>query len=471
MSRSCLYAFLLSLVVPVLSAAGIIFGSESVRALPGPVDYAAPIALVVAPLLPPLAAGRLWAARAHLPESFLARWLPLVLPPLLFALALSRHYRADPDEACWGGGAFGLVMMFGLPGGAGYLGFFLGVALGLRKREAALRRRAGLARLLLIAGVLVLLTGLNLHAVASRTFYSSTDTGRPAGWDDLPYFFSNGNCLMRPATPPSLRIAANHPRLTGTTDIRPLYAALAQAIYTDIDPLLDIEPLESLAYVPAAEDVAARIAALTAGEADMAFVQEPDAATLRTLRAPDSPLEATPLARQALVFFVHRDNPLPGLTPAQLRDIYSGEITNWRDVGGPDAAILPFQYADGTAQQAILREHILNGCSPLPPLREETFREFPRATIAAYRNLPGALGFDFRARLRLCFDDGEVRLLSVDGVAPTDANIRDASWPYTLSYVLLTRREASAETRALRDWLLGPEGRDFISRCGFVPLF
>ena len=213
------------------------------------------------------------------------------------------------------------------------------------------------------------------------------------------------------------------------------------------------------------------VAALTAGEADMAFVQEPDAATLRTLRAPDSPLEATPLARQALVVFVHRDNPLPGLTLAQLRDIYSGTITNWRDVGGPDAAMLPFQYADGTAQQTFLRERILNGRSPLPPLREEIFREFPRVQIAAYRNLPGALGFDFRARLRLCFDDDEVRLLSVDGVVLTDANIRDAFWPFTVSYVLLTRREASAETRALRDWLLGPEGRDFITRCGFVPLF
>lgn len=470
MSRPCLSALLLSLLTPVLSAGGIIGCAALVQHLVAPPSWLTTLlAFTVGPFLPPLPPGWLWAAKARLPERFLARWLPLVLPPLLAALALSCHYRADPDEAF--GGAGGLVLsLAGLAGTASYLGLFLGLGLGLRKREAARGRRAGLARLLLIAGVLVLLTGLNLHAVASRTFYSSTDTGRPAGWDDLPYFFSNGNCLMRPAAPPSLRIAANHPRLTGTTDIRPLYAALAQAIYTDIDPLLDIEPLESLAYVPAAEDVAARIAALTAGEADMAFVQEPDAATLRTLRAPDSPLEATPLARQALVFFVHRDNPLPGLTPAQLRDIYSGEITNWRDVGGPDAAILPFQYAGGTAQQAILREHILNGRSPLPPLREEIFREFPRATIAAYRNLPGALGFDFRARLRLCFDD-EVRLLSVDGVAPTDANIRDASWPYTLSYVLLTRREASAETRALRDWLLGPEGRDFISRCGFVPLF
>lgn len=466
-----LSALLLCLLTPVLSVGGIIGCAALVQHLAAlPAWLNTLLIFTVGPFLPPLPLGWLWAAKARLPENFLARWLPLVLPPLLAALALSQHYRADPDGAFGGAGGF-VLSLGGLAGAAGYLGLFLGLGLGLRKREAARGRRAGLARLLLIAGVLGLLTGLNLHAVTSRTFYSSSDTGRPAGWDDLPSFFSNGDCLMQPATPPSLRIAANHPRLTGTTDIRPLYAALAQAIYTDVDPLLDIEPLETLAYVPDAEDVASRIAALTAGEADMAFVQEPDAATLRTLRAPDSPLEATPLARQALVVFVHRDNPLPGLTLAQLRDIYSGTITNWRDVGGPDAAMLPFQYADGTAQQTFLRERILNGRSPLPPLREEIFREFPRVQIAAYRNLPGALGFDFRARLRLCFDDDEVRLLSVDGVVLTDANIRDAFWPFTVSYVLLTRREASAETRALRDWLLGPEGRDFITRCGFVPLF
>lgn len=471
MSRPCLSALLLSLLTPVLSAGGIIGCAGLVQHLAAPPSWLTTLlAFTVGPFLPPLPLGWLWAAKARLPENFLARWLPLVLPPLLAALALSCHYRADPDEAFGGAGGF-ILSLGGLAGAAGYLGLFLGLGLGLRKREAARGRRAGLARLLLIAGVLVLLTGLNLHAVTSRTFFSSTDTGRPAGRDDLLDFFSDGDCLMRPATPPSLRIAANHPHLTGTTDIRPLYAALAQAIYTDIDPLLDIEPLGMLACVPDAEDMASRIAALTAGEADMAFIHEPDAATLRTLRAPDSPLEATPLARQALVVFAHRDNPLSGLTPAQLRDIYSGEITNWRDVGGQDAAILPFQYADGTAQQTLLRQHILNGRSPLPPLREEIFREFPRVKIAAYRNLPGALGFDFRARLRLCFDDDEVRLLAIDGVAPTEANIRDASWPYSVTYVLLTRREASAETRALRAWLLGPEGRDLIRRCGLVPLF
>lgn len=466
-----LSALLLCLLTPVLSVGGIIGCAGLLQHLAAPPPWLNTLlAFTVGPFLPPLPLGWLWAAKARLPENFLTRWLPLVLPPLLAALALSLHYRADPDEAF--GGAGGLVLSLGgLAGAAGYLGLFLGLGLGLRKREAARGRRAGLARLLLIAGVLVLLTGLNLHAVTSRTFYSRSDTGRPAGRDDLSFFFSNGDCLMRPATSPSLRIAANHPLLTGTTDIRPLYAALAQAIYTDIDPLQDIEPLETLAFVPDTEEAVSRIAALTAGEADMAFIQEPDAATLRTLRAPDSPLEATPLARQALVVFVHRDNPLPGLTLAQLRDIYSGKFTNWRDVGGPDAAILPFQHADGTAQQTILRERILNGRPPLPPLREEIFREFPRVRIAAYRNLPGALGFDFRARLRLCFDDDEVRLLPIDGVAPTDAGIRDASWPFTVTYVLLTRREPSAETRALRDWLLGPEGRDFITRCGFVPLF
>lgn len=464
MSRSCLYAFLLSLVVPVLSAAGIIFGSESVRALPGPVDYAAPIALVVAPLLPPLAAGRLWAARAHLPESFLARWLPLVLPPLLFALALSRHYRADPDEACWGGGAFGLVMMFGLPGGAGYLGFFLGVALGLRKREAALRRRAGLARLLLIVSVFGLLTGLNLHAVISRTFYTTAHTGRPVTWKNLAPF-SDDNRLTRPVTPPSLRITANHPRLTGTEDIRPLYAALAQAVYREFDPLL-VD-----AFISCYENADQAIAALADGEEDMVFCPEPDAETMRTLSAQGSLLEVTPLARAALVVVVHRDNPLPGLTLAQLRDIYSGKITRWRELGGPDANILPFQHAADDAAQTFLREHILNGRSPLPPLREELFLQDSRMQVAGYRNLPSSIGLDLLTRLLLRFSADEVRLLPVDGVAPTEENIRDGSWPFSVTYVLLTRRSSSAETRVLRDWLLGPEGRDFTSRCGFVPLF
>ena len=462
MSCSCLYALFLSLVVPVLSAAGI-FGSASVRALLGLADYVAPIALVVACFLPPLAAGWLWAARARLPESFLARWLPLLLPPLLAVLALSWHYRVDPDEACWRGGAFGLVMLFGLPGGAGYLGFFLGVVLGLRKRNAALRRRAGLARLLLVVSVFGLLTGLNLHAVISRTFYTAAHTGRPATWEDLTPF-SDGNRLTRPAAQPSLRIAANHPRLTGTEDIRLLYAALAQAVYKEFDPLL------MDAFISSYENMNQAIAALADGEEDMVFCPEPDAETLRTLSAQDSPLEVTPLARVALVVVVHRDNSLSGLTLAQLRDIYSGKIARWRELGGPDANILPFQHAADDAAQTFLREHIQNGRSPLPPLREELFRQDSRTQVAGYRNLPSSIGLDLLTRLRLRFSADEVRLLPIDGVAPTEENIRGGSWPFSLTYVLLTRRSSNAETRALRDWLLGPEGRDFITRCGLVPL-
>lgn len=462
MPRPCLCALLLSLAVPALSAAGM-FGIASVSALLGLAGHTAPIALVVVPFLPPLAAGWLWAARSRLPESFLARWLPLVLPPLLAALALSWHYRVDPDEACWGGGASVLVMLFGLPGGAGYLGFFLGVALGLRKREAALRRGAGLARLLLVVSVFGLLTGLNLHAVISRTFYTDAHTDRSDTWDDLAPF-SEGNRLPRPATPPSLRIAANHPRLTGTEDIRLLYAALAQAVYVEFDPLLMEE------FISCYENADQAISALADGEEDMVFCPEPDAETLRTLSAPGSPLEVTPLARAALVVVVHRDNPLSGLTLAQLRDIYSGKITRWCEIGGPDADILPFQHAADDAAQTFLREHILNGLSPLPPLREETFPQGSRMQVADYRNLPSSLGFDFLTRLRLRFSPDEVRLLTVDGSTPTDENIREGSWPFSLTYVLLTRRSSSAETRALRDWLLGPEGRDLITRCGLAPL-
>ena len=118
--------------------------------------------------------------------------------------------------------------------------------------------------------------------------------------------------------------------------------------------------------------------------------------------------------------------------------------------------------------QRLLERLVLRGEEAAPPLRERRSMG-PTRDVARYRKRAGALGFGLRWYLDKWFPDGDVRPLAVDGVSPTDASLRDGSYPLSLPLCMLTCRPLSAEGRAFRDWLLGPEGRDLIRRAGYLP--
>ena len=161
------------------------------------------------------------------------------------------------------------------------------------------------------------------------------------------------------------------------------------------------------------------------------------------------------------------------LSREQLRRIYTGEITNWQDVGGRDERILPFQHAEGDENQLLLEQLVVRDKAAAPPLWEES-RLDPCDSgtvrrVAAYRNRPGALGFGLRSYLDKWFPDGDVRPLAVDGVPPTDASLRDGSYPLSLPLCMVSCRPLDDDSRAFRNCLLGPEGRDLIRRAGYLP--
>lgn len=406
----------------------------------------------------PLVCGWLLAARAYFPPTFAARFLPLLLPPCIHLFLLSCHLRflnntlADFTD----GVRFLLLPQYGL--------FFLAFLVRNRKRESAQERRRGLACLLLTAAVCCTAVGVNLYAVLRVTVFDDAQRMRRYSLDD----FSG---IVFPAAPPSLRLEADQPRLDGTLAALPLYAAASRAV--DGERLTAAERRER--HMPPLVECNGMRAweRLADGEADIFFGPPPSQRQLDELRAQGLTPDVRPLAREALVFFVHKDNPVRGLSREQLRRIYTGEITNWKEVGGRDERILPFQHEEWDENQHMLERFVLRGEAAAPPLWEERRLDpcdsGPVRRVAAYRNRPDALGFGLRRYLDKWFPDGDVRLLPVDGVRPTDATLRDGSYPLSQPLCMISCRPLDAEGRAFRDWLLGPEGRDLIRRAGYLP--
>ena len=439
--------------------------------LPSAIDLPAVVFLF---LIMPSACGWLLAARAHFPPTFAAKFLPLLLPPLLYISFTCYSLNFSSPEPLF------IYAMQGLAFALPYSLFLFAFCLRNRRREPARGRRKGVTRLLLAAAPFCVIFALSLHGVLINTVHGKEDAIRDLRWDRTSFQdafpISADNVLALPSTPPSLRLAAHLPRLDGTLAALPLYAAAFQAV-TCLDedgrPLSDEERGERLAE----DNVECReqygLQRLADGDVDIFFGPPPSERQLDEQRAQGLTPDVRPLAREALVFFVQKDNPVRSLSSEQLRRIYTGEITNWKDVGGQDKRILPFQHEEGDENQRMLERLVLRGTQAIPPLREDRLSDphalWSSSLVARYRKRSNALGFGLRWYLDKWFPDGDVRPLAVDGVPPTDATVRDGSYPLSLPLCMVSCRPLSAESRAFRDWLLGPEGRDLIRRAGYLP--
>lgn len=107
---------------------------------------------------------------------------------------------------------------------------------------------------------------------------------------------------------------------------------------------------------------------------------------------------------------------------------------------------------------------VMHGRTTIRPLMDQT------ASVADYRNRPDALGYAFFWRAHRLFPDGEIRFLTIDGIAPTPENIRSGRYPLTFPLVMATRQSPRREVKDLMDWICGPEGQALIDRVGFVSL-
>jgi len=134
------------------------------------------------------------------------------------------------------------------------------------------------------------------------------------------------------------------------------------------------------------------------------------------------------------------------LTNQQLIDIFTGKITNWKDVGGPDQKINIVNRPKGSGTRATFKKYALNGAEEAQGIAmEQDASGTVRKTIA---DTPGAIGY-----LALSYVDSSVRAINIDGVEPTVANITDNKyrvWAYEHMY---TKGEPTGEIKKFLDYM------------------
>ncbi|MDR2211591.1 MAG: substrate-binding domain-containing protein [Spirochaetaceae bacterium] len=278
--------------------------------------------------------------------------------------------------------------------------------------------------------------------------------------DYIPFAGSKITDLGEPA---NITFKHNLPRLAGATAAIPLYTAFIQALY----PRGDYLNSKVLNFSPT--PYAYR--SLVEGYVDVIFCYAPSKEQIKLAAARNLQYRMVPICKDAFVFFVNKNNPVENITLGQIRDIYAGRITNWKDAGGNEQAIIAYQRnRESGSQTAFLG--IMEDETIMEPIAEKIIWGMGDMVqrVADYRNGGGALGYSFRFFTQEMIRSDSIRLLTIDGSAPTTANIGSGGYPFTETLYAITTGGESPEVQKLLDWILSDQGQRLIEKIGYVPV-
>lgn len=260
----------------------------------------------------------------------------------------------------------------------------------------------------------------------------------------------------------TLKLTENLPRIDGAAAFFPVYSAFVNAVYPETTELYDgVFEYNNTpgGYAMLAEKRIDLFLGVYPSEEQKAYAEECGTTFVYT-----------PVGTEAFVFFVHKDNPIDNLTTEQIRGIYSGEITNWKQVGGKNEEIAAFQRNEGSGSQSMLKRFM--GDTPIMEAPTELVNSMMSGIIekvSDYRSKSNSIGFSFRYYVEGIIQNPDIKMLSVDGVAPTAENIRNGSYPIVTPMYAVTYEENTNENvDKLLQWILSEEGQYIIEETGYV---
>jgi phosphate transport system substrate-binding protein len=180
------------------------------------------------------------------------------------------------------------------------------------------------------------------------------------------------------------------------------------------------------------------------------------------------------VAGDAIAIVVHPSNPVEGLTIPQLSAIFSGKITNWRDLGGEDRPIVLLSRESNSGTHVyFLEEVVRQGNDEDKTLFSPDTLLMPSSEgiSAEVRQNPNAIGYDGLGYVT--HDQKVVAVAPAKGdryISPTVETVKDGSYPIARGLYIYTDGEPQGAILDYLDWILGPEGQAIVQDLGFVPL-
>ena len=173
-------------------------------------------------------------------------------------------------------------------------------------------------------------------------------------------------------------------------------------------------------------------------------------------------LEGTVLAYDGIAVIVNPNNPVSDLDIETIAKIYTGEIKNWKEIGGNDAEIVLIGREAGSGTR--------DGFEDITDTKDKCkYRQELTSTgdvITTVSSNPGAIGYASLASVK-----DTVKALTVDGVAPSESTIKDGSYVVQRPFVLVTKKDTALSDSAQKffDYITSEAANEIISAAGVVP--
>jgi len=211
------------------------------------------------------------------------------------------------------------------------------------------------------------------------------------------------------------------------------------------------------------------IAALINGGTDICQASRPMKATekdqVRKRHGKD--VKEIPVALDGLAIYVSQSNRVAFLTPAQLKGIYTGRITSWRDVGGEEGRIVTYGRDNSSGTYQFFKEHVL--------ANEDFAREVQTlpgtgAIVNAVSKDAAAIGYG-----GIAYSSG-IRIVPVkaddktEPVMPSLATVKNGEYALSRDLFFYTVGEPEGNVKSFIDWVLGPEGQQLCEKVGYYPI-
>ena len=256
----------------------------------------------------------------------------------------------------------------------------------------------------------------------------------------------------------------NFPRIDGSTSLIPLEAGIRAAIFGKSFDEAQKDVVHSTTW--------GSFYNLLEGKADMIFSTPISAEQQKMADEAGIKLEQVPVVKEAFVFVVNAKNPVDALSQQQIKDIYSGKITNWKQVGGSDEPIVAYQRNTDSGSQNYMIDFMGE-----TPLMEAPTELRPGSmgglmdVIAPNDGSLGSIGYSVYAYAADMYGTGDnIKFIKVDGVAPTKETIISGEYPLSSYNYAIFRADAPEEgaVRRLAEWMTSYDGQLAAAKAGYA---
>lgn len=239
-------------------------------------------------------------------------------------------------------------------------------------------------------------------------------------------------------------------RLTfaGSTTMQPLTAKLSEAFRQQHPQVI---------FEVAAGGSVVGIQAVHEGTADIGMAS-------RALDAEEARgIKVYTVGIDALAIVIHPDNPVETVTLPQLRDIYMGRITNWKELGGNDLAIIPIQREISSGTRGAFDELALDKQEAVAPA---LLTVITAGDVAASVSIqPAAIGYLGFGNL-----EPDLKVLAIDGTTPSQESIRNGAYPLFRPLSFLAGPLSQPLADKFINFVLSPEGQAYVEEFGWIPV-